>query len=193
VAAITISRQMSSQGDELAVQVARRLGWRYISRELINKAALAAGAPQVALAEIDELDFLGLRPSPREWRAYREQVEGIIRVLAQVGDIVIVGRGGQVVLRDRPEVLHLRVVAPLEKRVSWLQEATESLSPQAAEARLLQSDKRRAGYLRHSYKVSPNDPTLYHLTINTGLFDLTQAVGLVVQAFEALTTRKTEL
>ena len=192
MAAITISRQVSSRGDDLAVQVAHRLGWRYISRELINKAALAAGAPQVALAEIDELDFLGLRPSPREWRAYQAQVEGIIQVLAEVGDIVIVGRGGQVVLRDRSEVLHLRVVAPLEKRVSWLQ-AAENLSPQAAEARLLQSDKRRAGYLRRSYKVNSADPALYHLTINTGCFNLTQAVGLVIQAFETLTTRKTEL
>jgi CMP/dCMP kinase len=192
VAAITISRQVSSRGDDLAVQVAQRLGWRIISRELINKAALAAGAPQVALAEIDELDFLGLRPSPREWRAYREQVQGIIQALAEIGDIVIVGRGGQIVLQDRPEVLHLRVVAPLEKRVSWLQE-TESLSPQVAEARLSQSDKRRTGYVQRSYKVNPNDPALYHLTINTGCFDLTQAVGLVVQAFETLTTRKTEL
>jgi CMP/dCMP kinase len=192
VAAITISRQVSSRGDDLAIRVAQQLGWRIISRELINKAALAAGAPQVALAEIDELDFLGLRPAPREWRAYREQVEGIIQVLAEAGNIVIVGRGGQVVLRDRPEVLHLRVVAPLDKRVSWLQTA-ENLSPQAAEARLLQSDKRRTAYLRRSYKVDPDDPTHYHLTINTGCFDLTQAVGLVVQAFETLATSKTEL
>lgn len=189
MAAITISRQMSSQGDELAVQVARRLGWRTISRELINKAAQAAGAPQVALAEIDELDLLGLRPSPQEWRAYREQVEGIIQVLAEVGDIVIVGRGGQMVLWDWPEVLHVRVVAPLERRVAWLQ-AAESLSPQAAEARLIQSDKRRSGYLQRSYKVNANDPTLYHLMINTGFFELSQAVDLVVQAFGALTTRK---
>ena len=192
MAAITISRQVSSRGDDLAIQVAQRLGWRIISRELINKAALAAGAPQVALAEIDELDFLGLRPSPRQWRAYREQVEGIIQALAEIGDIVIVGRGGQVVLQDRPEVLHVRVVAPLERRTAWLQ-AVENLSPQAAEARLLQSDKRRTGYLRRSYKVNPDDPTLYHLTINTGCFDLTEAVGLVIQGLETLKTRKTEL
>jgi cytidylate kinase len=183
---------MSSQGDDLAVQVAHRLGWRTISRELINKAALAAGAPQVALAEIDELDFLKLRPSPRQWRAYREQVEGIIQVLAEVGDIVIVGRGGQVVLRDRPEVLHVRVVAPLERRVAWLQ-AAEALSPQAAEARLSQSDRRRAAYLQRSYKVNTNDPALYHLMINTGFFELSQALELVIQAFEALTTRNTGL
>jgi cytidylate kinase len=192
VAAITISRQVSSRGDDLASQVAQRLGWRTISRELINKAALAAGAPQVALAEIDELDFLGLRPSPREWRAYRDQVEGIIQVLAEVGNIVIVGRGGQIVLQDWPEALHVRVVAPLEKRIAWLQ-AGENLSPQVAEARLLQSDKRRTSYLRRSYKINPDDPTLYHLMVNTGCFNLTQAVELVIQAFETLTTRKTEL
>lgn len=183
--AITISRQMSSQGDELAQQVAQRLGWRYIGRDLINKAALAAGAPQVALAEIDELDFLGLRPSAKEWRAYQEQVEGIIRVLAEVGQVVIVGRGGQIVLRERPDVLHVRVVAPLETRMAWLQQG-ETLPLQAAEARLAKSDKRRASYVQRSYKINLNEPTLYHIVLNTSLFTLASAANLVVQAFEAL-------
>jgi cytidylate kinase len=183
---------MSSQGDELALQVAQQLGWRHIGSDLINKAARAAGAPQVALAEIDELDFLGIRPSPKEWRAYQEQVEGLIRVLAEVGQIVIVGRGGQVVLRNRPDILHVRVVATLETRAAWLQQA-EGLSFQAAEARLTKSDKRRAGYVRRSYKINLNEPTLYHLVLNTSLFDVAVAAKLVIQAFEALAASRTKL
>ena len=49
---MTVSRQMGSRGEELAAALAEQLSWRLFSRDLINRAALAAGVPQVALAEI---------------------------------------------------------------------------------------------------------------------------------------------
>lgn len=186
MSAITISRQMSSRGDELALQVAERLGWQRVCRDLINRAALAAGAPQVALAEIDELGFFGLRPSAKEWQAYHSQVERFIRELAKEGNVVIVGRGGQIVLRDHPDVLHVRVVAPFETRSVWLQQE-KNISAKSACACLEKSDKARARYLQRSYSVQLNDPTLYHLIINTGLLDLPQAVNLIVQTFQERT------
>jgi cytidylate kinase len=179
--AITISRQTGSQGDELALQVAQRLGWQRVCRDLINQAALAAGVPQVALAEIDELGFFGLRPSARDWQAYQRQVERIITDLANVGHVVIVGRGGQMALRGRPDVLHVRVVAPLENRVTFLQQE-KNISAESARAWLQASSKARAHYIRRSYRVDLDDPTLYHLVVNTGMLDVAHAVDLVVQA-----------
>ena len=184
MSAITISRQMGSRGDELALQVAQKLGWRLIQRNLINQAALAADVPHMALADIDELGLLNLRPSAKEWRAYQNQVESIIRYWADKGKTVIVGRGGQMVLRDRPEVFHVRVVAPFEMRVAQLQQE-ENISAESACARLEASAKTRARYLRRSYGVQIDDPTLYHLTLNTGLLGLSQAVNLVIQTFQA--------
>lgn len=189
MSAITISRQMGSQGDEIAWQVAQQLGWRRVDRELINRSALAAKVPQVALAEIDELGLFGLRPSAKEWRAYQSQVEQFIRDLADEGGVVIVGRGGQVVLRDRPDVLHVRVIAPFEARVSRLQQK-EKISVEAAQARLKESLKARAQYLQRSYSVQVDDPSLYHLVINIGLVNVSQATDLVVQAFQVLTGQR---
>jgi len=183
--AITISRQMGSGGDELAGQVAQRLGWRQASRDLINQAAAAAGVPQVALAVLDEMGFFGLRPSARDWRAYLSQVERIIRELADAGDVVIVGRGGQAVLRDRAGVLHVRVVAPLEARVARL-EVEKTLCPDSARACLEASDRARARFMQRSHGLRLDDPTLYHLVINTGLVPLPRAVSLVVEACQAL-------
>lgn len=185
MSAITISRQMGSQGDELAGLVAEQLGWRRIGRDLINQAALAAGVPQVALAEIDELGFFGLRPSARDWRAYQREVEGLISVLADVGDVVIVGRGGQMALRGRPDVLHVRVVAPLATRITRLQQE-QNISAEAARACLEASQRARARYLRRCYGVQVDDPGLYHLVINTGLLDLSLAASLVVHALRNL-------
>jgi cytidylate kinase len=185
MSAITISRQMGSQGDELARLVAQQLGWRRMCRDLINQAAVAAGVPQVALAEIDELGFFGLRPSARDWRAYQREVEGLISVLADVGDVVIVGRGGQMVLRGRPDVLHVRVVAPLAVRIARLSQE-RNIPAEAARACLEASQKARGRYLRRGYGVNVDDPGLYHLVVNTGLLDLPRAAGLVVQALRDL-------
>jgi cytidylate kinase len=178
--AVTVSRQAGSRGDDLAELVARQLGWRRAGRELINQAAMAAGVPQVALAQIDELGILCLRPSTREWRAYQAQVERIIGELADQGDVVIVGRGGQMALRGRPDVLHVRVVAPYAVRLDWLQQE-RNLSEDAARAWLEASTKARTCYVRRSYGVDLNDPALYHLVINTALVELQVAADVVVQ------------
>lgn len=182
MSAITISRQMGSRGDELAEEVARHLSWRLVCRDIINQAALAAGVPQVALAEVDELGLLGLRPTARERRLYLNQVERIIRELADEGDVVIVGRGSQLVLRERPDVLHVRVVAPLETRVDWLCQE-EAICREAARVRLEASDRARARYLQRNYRVRVGDPALYHLVINMGRLTLPVAVGLVLHTF----------
>ncbi len=186
MSAITISRQLGSLGDELALEVARCLGWRRVCRDLINRAAVEAGVPQVALAELDELDFFGLRPTAADWQAYQRQVERFITELADGGKVVIVGRGGQMVLRGRPDVLHVRVVAPLETRVTRLRQE-RSISEEAARACLESSYKARARYIWRSYSVDLDDPGLYHLVVNTGLLDLDQAVTLVVRALHDLT------
>lgn len=184
MSAITISRQMGSQGDELALTVAQQLGWQLVQRDLINRAAVAAGIPHIALADIDELGLLNLRPSAKEWRAYQDHVAGLIQAWADKGEVVIVGRGGQMALRGWPDVFHIRVVAPLEMRVAHLQQK-ENISAESAHARLEASAKTRARYLRRSYGVQIDDPTLYHLIINTGLLGLPQAVNMVIQTFQA--------
>ena len=183
--AITVSRQVGSRGDELAALVAQRLGWRLVSRDLINQAARKAGVPEVALAEVDELGLLGIRPSARDWRAYQTQVERIIRELADEGNVVIVGRGGQIVLRARPDVLHVRVVAPFELRLNWLQQE-RGLGREAAAACLEASSRARARYIRRSYHVNVEDPSLYHLVVNTGLLSLERAANLVIQALQEI-------
>ena len=183
--AISISRQMGSRGDELAQQVAKQLNFRCIDYELINQAALAAGAPHVALAEIDELGFFNLDPTTEERQAYQGQVERIIRQRVSEGQVIIVGRGGQVVLQNHPNVLHVRVVAPLEIRVAWLQQE-KRFPTDVARICLAQSDRVRTRYLWKNYNKHLDDPTLYHLIVNTGLLDLSQAVKLVIAAYREL-------
>lgn len=178
--AITVSRQMGSQGSELARQLAEELGWQWISQTLINQAAKAAGVPEVALAEIDELGLFDLHPTADEQHAYLAEVEIFTRTLVNQGNIVLVGRAGQVILQDEPGVFHIRVIAPLENRVKWLQKQ-KPITEQAAQARLRKSDRSRSHHLMEFYHRQIDDPMLYHLIINTGLIDIGLATDLVIQ------------
>src|SRR5512143_2128601 len=100
MAIVTISRQLGSLGSEVARLVAERLGYRLVWRELINQAARRSGAPEAALAAIDDLGLLDICPSPQACQAYRDALKQVIEELALEGNCVILGRAGQVLLKS---------------------------------------------------------------------------------------------
>ena len=181
MATITISRQLGSQGTQVAHEVAQRLGYRVVWRELINQAARRAGVPEVALATIDDLGLLGLRPSVKARRAYHQAVRQVMEELAAKGDVVIVGRAGQVILRQRPGVLHVKIIAPLALRVERIA-LLQNITIEAARAQVEASDGSRRDYLRRYYHARWDDPQLYDLMINTERLMPELAADLVCQA-----------
>lgn len=180
---ITISRQMGSLGRQVAEEIARCLNYRVVLREVINEAASRAGVPEVALATIDELDLLGLRPSADARKAYHAAVHEIMLELAREGSVVIVGRAGQVILHGRPDVLHVRIYAPLDLRVKRIAEK-HNVSPDAARAQALASDKTRTLYLKRYYHSRWDDPDLYDVMINTEHLKVEEAAQVVCKALE---------
>jgi len=178
---ITLSRELGSLGDDVAVAVAQRLGLRLVGRELINRAAQAAGAPEIALAEIDELGLLGVKPSRAAMRLYAEKVADVIRELAAQGDVLLVGRGGQGVLAGRPDVLRVRVIAPRPMRVRLVQERCR-VSAEAASARVEATDRARAAYLWRTHRIRPDAPEHYDLVINMAHLSVMAAAEILCAA-----------
>lgn len=178
---ITISRQLGSLGFQVGQAVAAKLNYRLVWRELINQAAIRSGAPEVALAMIDELNLLGLAPTANQFKAYIEDVDQVIHELAAEGGIVIVGRGGQVVLRHNPRVLHIRVVSSLDVRIKRIC-SFRGISAEAATSQIETSDRSRKNYLRRAYQVDWEDPALYDLVVNTDRMSLSTAAEIICQA-----------
>ncbi len=183
MAVITISRQYGSLGNITANALGQRLGYRVVMRELINQAAGAAGAPEVALAVIDELGLLGFSPTEQDYQAYIHAVKAVMLQLAEQGKVIIAGRGGQVVLAGRPDVLHVRFVAPVELRVARIAER-HAISLHAAHAQVKASDRQRRIFLRRFYNIDANDPQLYDLVINTARMTTETACNLICSALE---------
>jgi cytidylate kinase len=109
----------------------------------------------------------------------------VIRNLAQEGKVVLVGRGGQVLLQDMPQALHVQIVAPFPSRVATLVER-EGIEEGEAAAKLRASDKARKDYLWRYHRVDWLDPTLYDLVINTAKVPCSLVVDLIVNTYREL-------
>ncbi len=184
MSAITISRQMGSLGYQIASSVADNLGYKLVWRELINEAAKRIGTPEVALAAIDELGLLGICPSPEACVAYHKAVNEIMLELAEQGDIVFLGRAGQVVLGNRSDTFHIRLIASKSERIKRIA-GRMGISDECARAQIDASDRYRSTYLKKHYHVNLDDPALYHLIINTGAIEISQAVQIICLAYQA--------
>ena len=113
---------------------------------------------------------------------YKEAITSVMTELAARGDVVIIGRGGQAILREHPRCLHVRTTAPIAVRVPRIAER-EGLSPEKAKERVEESDKARRDFHRKYFKINPADPDFYDIVINTAHISEEDAAELIVAAF----------
>jgi cytidylate kinase len=117
--------------------------------------------------------------------SYVRVIGEIIRDLANQGKVLIVGRGGQVILRDRDDTLHVRIMAPFDRRVETIMRR-EGISRREARARVIANDRARSEYVRRYYNANWADPSLYDLVINTDKIDWLTGIEIIVRAQMAL-------
>jgi len=202
MSAITISRQYGSGGGEVAARLAQRLQWQLIDHEIVARVAHTLGITEEEASMHDErvegfvaraLNALQLAvpvvPIPpttapaQEERVYNEALQKVVVMAVKTGHVVIVGRAAQAILANRRDVLHVRIVAPLKQRITYVARR-EGLDEAAVQARIQLKDRDRTRYLQSQYHFDVNDPLLYDLVINTGVIDLDSTVDLVCIALE---------
>lgn len=117
---------------------------------------------------------------------YMETMTGIIRELAARGEVVILGRGSQMILADMPRALHILCVAPRKLRASRLAERDE-IGMEEAMRRAQEGDRARCAFYKKFWRVEVEDPKLYDLTIDTSRLSYEIATQVVVAAAKAKT------
>lgn len=116
---------------------------------------------------------------------YVRMVGLVIRGLAHEGNVLILGRGGQMLLKNHPTALHVQTVAPFTQRIEVVA-SRYGLSEREAQQRVRASDRARADYLRRYHDVDWLDPTLYHLVVNTASLPAPTIVKLIISAQQAV-------
>lgn len=179
MAVLTISQEWGSGGTAIAARVGEVLGLPVADREIIMKAAAAYGVQETKLEEVaDKAPTLWERID-EEKRRYSIYVREAVYDLAREGRVILAGRGGQVLFRDVPHVMKIRIVAPPEVRARRVAER-EKLDPEAALRMVERDDRDRAARMRYLFDVDWRDPRLYDLVLNTGHLPAESAVEVIV-------------
>src|SRR5215217_3566163 len=177
---ITISRQLGSEGTDIARQVAASLGY-----EFVDKAITDAVFRQYGLTRFDELydsvpSFLDLLNADNLLLV--AMANEIIEAVAQRGDVVILGRAGFAVLAGLADVLHVRVEAPFAERVQRVTEREGLADLDAATERVTQDDEVHAKYIHRFYNKQWDDPANFDLVLDTASLSTEAAVQQIVAA-----------
>jgi cytidylate kinase len=195
--AVTISRQSGSGGHEVAENLREFLQanapnpscpWTTFDRNLVEKVLedhhlpkrLAQFMPEDHVSDIsDAMDELfGLHPS--SWTLVEQTAETILR-LAELGNVIIIGRGANVVTANLDQVFHVRLVASVDKRAEYMQDS-EKITRKAAIQMIAREDRAKARYVSRHYGAEIADPLLYHLVINTERVEFESAARIIGNA-----------
>jgi len=187
MAIIAISHQMGAGGTEIGMGAAQRLGYHYVDQELIQDAVRRYGLVEEKLSHLDESKPTLFERFDAETRHYITILQTTLLEFAENDNVVLMGRGGQWLLRGIPHVVRVRVIAPFEQRVrQWIKRtaevAGETPNQRAAADLLRRDDSEKAGRMRYLYEVDVADPSLYDLVINTEKLRYEAAVEMVERA-----------
>jgi len=114
---------------------------------------------------------------------YLETLTTVIKGIAARGDVVILGRGSQAILRDEPGVFHAAIYATKQARLETLVQR-EGMDPDEAKRRLKASDAGRAAFHDRFFKIDATSPELYDLVVNTTRTALDEAARIVADAVQ---------
>lgn len=187
MAIITISPQMGSGGPEIGMALAQRLGYRYVDQELIADAVRRYGLAEEKASHLDESKPTLFERFDVETRHYITVLQTTLLEFAEQDNHVLMGRGGQWLLRGIPQVFRLRVIAPFEVRVKqWIKRTAEMTgdtpNQRAAVEFVRRDDTERAGRMRYLYEVDLDDPSLYDTVVNTEKLRYEAAVDMIERA-----------
>ncbi len=193
MAILCISRQFGAGGKTLGEKVSETLGYQFVDEGLMEKVAEEAnvsvrwveGVEREAggylmrfLSSVVPSSFIDrhLGDSGKDFdeKRYVSFLSKVIEDLSEANNVVFLGRGSQFILADNPEAVRILLVAERPDRIKFMQKHY-NLDREKAEAVVNREARKRERFLRNFHQGDPNDPSLYHMVINTSLLSLEAA------------------
>ena len=133
------------------------------------------GAEEHEVTNSDEVDD----------QRFFQVISETIKDLAKEGNVVIIGRGSNFVLKDSPDVLHVGVVATLEFRIGMTMQRN-GIDRAEAENYIADEEWSRISFFKKHFKANPDDPILYDMMVNPGKLGIETSANVIVQALESI-------
>lgn len=195
--AITISRQSGSGAHAVGEKLAQylqacvpheTLPWMLFDRNLVERVLEDHHLPQRLAPFMTEDRVTGITDMIEELFGLHPPFYTLVDIttetilhLAEQGNVILIGRGANVVTRNLSHVFHVRLVGSLEKRVAHMQEL-RGLGAKEAREIVRAEDLGRRRYLKKYFKQDFDDPLLYNLVINTDHTSYDDAARLICEA-----------
>jgi cytidylate kinase len=169
MAILTIARKYGSGGREIGQSVAEQLNYEYVDRKKILDDMKQEGKKWEERAKYFDENY------PNVWERYDWAYRGFVALNqryfldhALKDKVVIMGRGGNFLLKGVPFALRVRVVAPMEKRVEKVMER-EGVNSENARWLIEKADHEMAGAIYLIYGRDWDNPAEYEMVFDTGI------------------------
>jgi cytidylate kinase len=200
MAVITISRQFGAGGKTLALKLTEALNYEIahevIIEQLAEKAKLSEDGVRAFEVE-EEVDSSqssatvssGRKFMDRIFETQRKYMDGqtylkllyeIVPKVAEQDNIIILGRGSQFILKDRPNTYHVLLVAEYQDRVKFMQQQY-GLSEEEARQAVDKQSKRRLKLMKVFHSEDYDQPVHYNLVVNMSKVNMNQALEIVTE------------
>jgi len=194
---ITISRDFGCPANMCATDLAEMLSsmeedkepWKVISKEILEQAAHELGLTPEKIefvfkfekrSAVDEIIEALSSKYYKSERKIKSTIREVIKTIGESGRVIIVGRGGSAILKDVPNSLHIKLIAPLDFRVDGVSRRHE-ISHSEARKLALDMDKKRA-LLRNEFAGEKIELVDYDLIFNCENLKTHEVVELIAKA-----------
>jgi cytidylate kinase len=191
MAILTICRESGARGEEIARSVADKLGYEFIAREAIFKEIRGYGQQWAKWGE--EMDD----HKPSMWERFDLSFAGFVALKESImfqhatkNNVVLMGRGGNWMLKDVPYALRVRIMAPMEKRVENIVQKN-AIDKESAREMLQEADEERAAYLKAIYHKDWTKAKYYDVVFDTGNLSEDEVVTMIIDELKARDSKVT--
>ncbi|MEA3222218.1 MAG: cytidylate kinase-like family protein [Thermodesulfobacteriota bacterium] len=194
---ITISKDCGCGSIELANALAKDLGYEYLDKGIVAQLAKKMRTSKGEIRSFEDGTSISMFRFVSKYMteslvrkilagdkgyvddtSYLAGLKGLMTDLADKGDVIIVGRGGQCVLKGRPDVVHVRLIAPMEYKKERLAKKKDCTLEEADNI-IKRKEEESKRYIERLFGLYWNDPTLYHMTINLSLVREETAIDMI--------------
>lgn len=186
---VTIGRQFGSGGHEIGEKLAKRLGWKFYDRQLINLTVEKSGLStnyverheqQLSAAQSIWRDIMMDNIVPADERLSADDrlfvaQSKLVRSVAAEGPCVIVGRCGDFILKDNPQAFHVFVTSTPAFACERVQKEYH-YDAEKAMREITRINKLRAYHYKYYTRQTWGDARHYDLFLKSSSFGIDGAV-----------------
>ena len=202
---ITISRECGVNSEEVASLLAKKLGWEYIGKQLVARIAdelhISEGEAETFLQDaqsrllrfVDTFTCTIIQKVVDRERGclddenYFKTVKKLVEDVYEDKNAIILGWGGQCLLRGKPNVLHVRLIKDVAGKIDTIMKRF-NIDEKAAKYHIDREEKDSESLIRHYFNVDWNDASLYDLVIDMGKTTVEDAANTIIENLKLKTS-----